>query len=80
MTDCNSLLTQHPPSLYEQYCCITDNSGNTINLGDNERIKIIFCPSNLQTSCERFVTSPNNCSEIFGMNTSAVSGYYVFKG
>ena len=80
MTDCNSLLTQCPPSLYEQYCCNTNNSGKTIKFRENNRVKIIFCPCNLPTSCERFVTSLNNCSKIFGMNTSAVSGYYVIGG
>ena len=80
MADCNSLLSQRPPSLYEQYCCNTDNSGKTITLRENNRIKIIFCQSNLPTSCKRFVTSLNNCSEIFGMNASAVSGYYVIGG
>ena len=80
MADCNSLLTQRPPSLYEQYCCNTNNSGKTIKFRENNRIKIIFCPCNLPTSCERFVTSLNNCSKIFGMNTSAVSGYYVIGG
>ena len=54
MADCNSHLTQRPPSLYEQYCCCTDNSGKTIKLRENNRAKIIFCPNNLPTSCERF--------------------------
>ena len=30
MTDCTSLLTPHPPSLYEQHCCNSDNNGKTI--------------------------------------------------
>ena len=80
MVDCNSQLTQRPPSFYEQYCCNTNNSGKTIKFRENNRVKIIFCPCNLPTSCEKFVRSPNNCSEIFRMNTSAVSGYYVFGG
>ena len=80
MANCNSLLTHHPPTLYEQYCCNTDNSGKTIKLSENNRVKIIICPNYLPMSCQRFVTSLNNCSKIFGMNASAVSGYYVFKG
>ena len=78
--DCTSPLTQRPPSLYELYCCETDNSGKTIKLSENNRVKIIFCPSNLPTSCQRFVRSLNNCSEIFRANISAPSGYYVIKG
>ena len=80
MVDCNSLLTERPPSLYEQYCCNTDNSGKTIKLSENNRVKIIFCPSNLPTSCQRFFTSLKICSKILGINTSAVSGYYVIGG
>ena len=80
MADCNSLLSQRPPSLYEQYCCNTDNSGKAIKLSENNRIKIILCPNYLPTSCQKFIRSLNNCSEIFGMNASAVSGYYVIKG
>ena len=80
MVDCSSQLTQLPPSLYEQYCCNTKNSGKAFKLSENNKINFILCPSNLPTSCQRFVRSPNNCSEIFGMNTSAVSGYYVING
>ena len=32
MADCSGLLTQHPPSLYEQYCCIPSNSGKTFTV------------------------------------------------
>ena len=80
MADCNSLLPQRPPSIYAQYCCNTDNNGKTIKLSENNRVKIIYCPSNLPKSCQRLVSSPNNCSKIFGMNASAVSGYYLFNG
>ena len=80
IADCNSLLTQCPPSLYEQYCCNIDNSGKTIKLSENNRINIIFCPSNFPISCQRYFTSLNNYSNIFRENASAASGYYVFKG
>ena len=80
MADCTRLLTQRPPSLYEQYCCNTDNSGKTIKLSKNNKVKIIFCPSNLPIPCQRFFTSLDNCSNIFRENASAVSGYYDFKG
>ena len=63
-----------------QFCCNTTNSGKAFNLSENNKNNFILCPSNLPTSCQRFVGSPNNCSEMFGMNTSAVSGYYVFEG
>ena len=80
MADCSSQLTQGPSSLYEKYCCNTENSGRTFKLSENNKINFILCPSNLPTSCQRFVRSPINCSEIFRMNTSAVSRYYVFGG
>ena len=80
MADCSSQLTKLPPSLYEQYCCNTKNSGQTFKLSKNHKINFILCPSYLPTSCQRFVTSLNNCSEIFEMNTLAVSGYYVIGG
>ena len=80
MADCSSQLAQLPPSLYEQYCCSTKNSGKTFKLSENNRINLVLCPSNLPTSCQRFVRPLNSCSEIFGMNTSAVSGYYVIRG
>ena len=80
MADCTSQFTQRPPSLYDQYCCNTDNNKKTIKLNENNNVKIMFCPSSCPTTCERFVTSLSSCSKIFGLNTSAVSGYYVFKG
>ena len=80
MADCSSQLTQRSPSLYEKYCCNTENSGRTFKLSENNKINFILCPSNLPISCQRFIRSPNNCSEFFGMNTSALSGYYVFGG
>ena len=49
-------------------------------LSETNRINIIFCPSNLPQSYKRFFRVLKICSKIFGMNTSAVSGYYVFEG
>lgn len=42
MTDCTNLLTPCPPSIYEQYCYNSDNSGKTINRRENNRVKLTF--------------------------------------
>ena len=35
----------HAPSLYHQYCCLPANNGNTIKLRENNRVKIVVCPT-----------------------------------
>ena len=49
MADCN--MGQHGPSLYKQYCCISSNRGKTIHLTEDDRKKIILCPSTRPSSC-----------------------------
>ena len=73
MTDCTSLLTPHPPSLYGQYCCNSDNNGKTINLIPD----IHSLSETLPTSCQKFPTILN-CSELFEANSSTQmkSGYF----
>ena len=81
MTDCTSLLTPHPPSLYEQYCCNSDNNGKTIKLKENNNFLIfILCPKTLPTSCQKFPTILN-CSEVFEANSSTPiqSGYFSMQ-
>ena len=79
MADCTSLITPRPPSIYEQYCCNSDNSGKTIKWRENNRVNINFCPSKMPASCQRFLTS-TNCMKIFKENNSALSGYYRMDG
>ena len=55
MADCGSLITPRPPSIYEQYCCNSDNSGKTIKWRENNRVNINFCPSKMPASCQRFL-------------------------
>ena len=76
MVDCTSLLTPHPPSLYEQHCCIPSNSGKKFNLKENKITTFILCPIQLPASCQRF---PLNCSKLFTEYTSVPSGYYIMR-
>ena len=81
MTDCTSLLTPHPPSLYEQYCCNSNNNGKTIKLKENNNFLIfILCSKTLPTSCQKFPTILN-CSVVFEANSSAPiqSGYFSMQ-
>ena len=45
--------TDHPPSLYEQYCCNADNAKRNIKITDDGRDKFIICPDTLPLSCSR---------------------------
>ena len=72
MADCTSLLTPHPPSLYEQYCCILSNSGKKFKLKENNRVKIIFCPPYILPSCSRY----HSCNALLDAFPIAESGYY----
>ena len=65
--------TDHPPSLYEQYCCNSDNIGSIIMITDDGRAKFIICPNTLPTSCSRLL---NSCIDILTHNPNASSGYY----
>ena len=76
IADCVSELTPLPPSLYEQYCCIPNNSGKKFQSKENNNVNYILCPSTLPSSCQRFPTILN-CSDLFKINSSAISGYYI---
>ena len=76
MADCTSLLTPHPPSLYEQYCCIPSNSGKTFTDREKNRVKIIFCPSTIPTSCNKYTFSYSSCNDLLQAFPVATSGYY----
>ena len=54
MADYTSLLTPHPPSLYEQYCCIPSNSGKTFKIRESNVVRFILCPKHLPSSCQKF--------------------------
>lgn len=78
-TNCSTQLSPHPPSLYEKYCCNSDNNKKTIReLRGNSRIAIIVCPDKPPISCQRF-SNILNCSELFKANISAalIPGYYI---
>ena len=74
MADCSGLLSSHPPSLYEQYCCIHSNSGKTFTVKKNDRVKITFCPSTIPTSCSKYTY--DSCSSLLQAFPAAISGYY----
>ena len=74
MADCTSLLTPRPPSLYEQYCCIPSNSGKTFTVRKNDRVKIIFCPPTIPTSCSKYTY--DSCNALLQAFPLATSGYY----
>ena len=42
--------TDHPSSLYEQYCCNADNVKRNIKITDDGRDKFITCPDTLPLS------------------------------
>ena len=75
MADCTSLLTPRPPSLYEQYCCIPSNSGKTFTVKENNRVKIILCPSTIPTSCR--IYTYDSCNALLQAFPLATSGYYT---
>ena len=58
---------------YEQLCCNPDNLGNVVRInGNNNRLKIIICPSTPLTQCQHI----SSCSNVLVHNPSASSGYY----
>ena len=76
MADCISLLTPHPPSLYEQYCCLSSNSGKKFRLKENNRVKFILCPPSVPTSCIKHTFLYNSCIALLQAFPTATSGYY----
>ena len=60
-------------SEYEQLCCNPDNLGNIVRInGNNNRQKIIICPTTLLTQCQQV----GLCSNVLARNPSASSGHY----
>ena len=70
--------TDHPPSLYEQYCCNADNLGKIFKITDDNKKIIILCSNTLPSSCSRLVLDGNysSCSDVLTQYPDAVSGYY----
>ena len=74
--DCTSLLTPRPPSLYEQYCCLSSNSGKNFKLKESNGVKFIFCPPSVPTSCIKHTFLYNSCVALLQAFLTATSGYY----
>ena len=69
--------TDHPPSLYEQYCCNADNIKHNIKITDNGRDKFITCPDTLPLSCSRVLDGNySSCSDVLTQYPDAISGYH----
>ena len=66
--------TDHPPSLYEQYCCNADNVNHNIKITGDGRDKFIICPDILPLSCSR--VNYFSCSDVLTQYPDAISGYY----
>ena len=57
-------------SKYEQLCCNPDNLGNVVRIdGNDNRQKIIICPSTLLTRCQLL----SSCGDVLVRNPSASS-------
>ena len=41
----------HQPSLYLRVCCVNSNLGQTVRMKENNREKIIICPSERPQTC-----------------------------
>ena len=69
---------ERPPSLYEQFCCVKSNLGETIILTGEHKHTYIMCPLELPSTCSsvKFLTS---CSEISTTYPTAPSGYYNIR-
>ena len=61
---------ERPPSLYEQYCCVKSNLGETIILTGEHKHTYIMCPLELPSTCRY------SCSNILTNDPIAPSGYY----
>ena len=63
------------PSLYEQYCCVKSNLGDTIILTGEHKHTYIMCPHELPSTCFS-VGLIYSCSHILAHDPTAPSGYY----
>ena len=66
---------ERPPSLYEQYCCVKSNLGETIILTGEQKHTYIMCPHELPSTCFS-VGLIYSCSHILAHDPTAPSGYY----
>ena len=67
-------ITDHPPSLYEEYCCISDNLGNAFTIMKSNKKTIILCPTTLPLSCFRATNNVKNyssCSDVLTQDSDA---------
>ena len=62
---------ERPPSLYEQYCCVKSNIGETIILTGEHKHTYIVCPLELLSTCQQL-----SCSDVLKSDPTAPSGYY----
>ena len=53
---------QQELSLYLRVCCVTSNLGQTVHMKENNREKIILCPSVRSHSCPPGKLNPNYLS------------------
>ena len=74
VSSCDSS-AEHPPSLYEQYCCVKSNQGETILLTGEHKRTYIVCPLELPTTCLS-IRNLNPCSDVLTTDPTAPSGYY----
>ena len=77
VSSCDSS-NEHPPSLYEQYCCVKSNLGETIILTGEHIRTYIMCPLELPSTC-LFVRLIYSCSHILAHDPTAPSGYYNIR-
>ena len=66
------------PSLYEQYCCVKSNLGETIILTGEHKRTYIVCPLELLSTC-LFVGFFYSCSNVLTAYPTAPSGYYNIR-
>ena len=66
---------ERPPSLYEQYCCVMSNLGETIILTGEHKYTYTMCPLELPSTCFS-VGLIYSCSHILAHDPTAPSGYY----
>ena len=48
---CTASTGYHQPSLYLRVCCVNSNLGQTVRMRENNREKIIICPSVRPQTC-----------------------------
>ena len=63
---------ERPPSLYEQYCCVKNNLGETIILTGEHKHTYIMCPLELPSTCSFSIS----CSNVLTTYPTAPSEYY----